>query len=289
LFCLCSHLILVDGGTICRLVGRHDLPSRREGTMQYVAALLLLVTNTALACDTYTSTRKPAGERVLVDNGLELTLRETGKAQSFWTGSAGTGSAIQVAHPRDGSAPMQVVRKQGEFWLADERFVEFCQTIAAPDAAPAPDLGSVLRAWLYANHTCNSGDDHYGVKTGEDDIKAACAEAVALQELLEQGGYCDDPASGWRLCAADPYSADAVLQPGPAIVVVPPATFPVDPRFESWTVASRICLDGEDADGIRVSEEKADAACAATIAILEDLENDGYCRAPDGLDWVNCD
>jgi hypothetical protein len=255
--------------------------------MRYVfAALLLLVGNAALACDTYTSTRKPAGERVLVDNWLELTIRENGKTQSFWAGNAGASSGIQVAHPRDGSIPMRIVRRQGEFWLADERFVEYCQTIAPP--SPAPKLDGAIPAWLDARHTCQSGEDHYGVKVGEDDIKVACAEATALQELLEQAGYCEDPPNGWRRCAADQRSADAGPDPWGAIIVVPPVVLPVDRRIERWTVASRICLDGRDRGGARVSEEKADAACAETIVIFEDLRNDGYCRTADGRDWVSC-
>lgn len=88
---------------------------------------LLLAPASAMACNTYTSTQKAPGERVLTDEGLEFVIREDGKVIRYTTGSAGTGTGIRIGFPEDRTEPIEISQTSGEYWVGPERFVEFCQ------------------------------------------------------------------------------------------------------------------------------------------------------------------
>lgn len=91
-------------------------------------AILVLWSGPVWACDTYTSVEKPAGVRLLIDEGLDLIVRENGVERRFATGSAGTGTNIRVAFPEDQKTePMEITQEKGEYWLGPEKFVEFCK------------------------------------------------------------------------------------------------------------------------------------------------------------------
>jgi hypothetical protein len=264
------------------------------GAMGYVfTVLLLLVSHAAFACDTYTSTRKPAGERVLFDGWLELTIHENGKVERFSTGSAGTSSGIQVAHPEDGSTSMQIVRKEGEFWLADERFVEYCQPDGSQGVSTEPDCNIYIselgepgeRTAIVGERGALTIIDHGRRKEYPDNIsvgtdipyraaRAADGSTVAMR-------FYED------MLIIDMEIFERHCGPMPA-----PKPFPGDPpgpRADRWAEASHACLTGEDRGGTKVGEEAAKAACEESAGILEDLKKAGYCRAQNGLGWVYCD
>lgn len=93
-----------------------------------LALVLALLPTSAFACDTYTSVEKSPGARLLIDEGLELVVRDSGKEVRYSTGSAGTGSGIRVAFPEDQSTdPLEITQAKGEYWLGPEKFTEFCQ------------------------------------------------------------------------------------------------------------------------------------------------------------------
>lgn len=92
-----------------------------------LALALALLPASAFACDTYTSVEKNPGARLLIDEGLELVVRDSGKEVKYTTGSAGTGSGTRVAFPEDQTEPQEITQAKGEYWLGPEKFVEFCQ------------------------------------------------------------------------------------------------------------------------------------------------------------------
>lgn len=91
---------------------------------------LVFAASNAFACDTYTSTQKAPGHRVLVRDAYsgDLTIRDGKKERHFTISSAGTGSGIVVAIPDDGkSEPAQIDLKNSTFWVGPEKFVEYCK------------------------------------------------------------------------------------------------------------------------------------------------------------------
>lgn len=88
---------------------------------------LLFAPASAWPCDTYTSTEKAPGERVLTDEGLEFVVRDGPKELRYTTGSAGTGTGIRIGFPPNQAEPIEISQAKGEYWLGPEKFVEFCK------------------------------------------------------------------------------------------------------------------------------------------------------------------
>lgn len=89
---------------------------------------LALLPTTAFACDTYTSVEKSPGTRLLIDEGLAVVVKDSGKEVRYSTGSAGAGTGIRVAFPEDPAAEaFEITQAKGEYWLGPEKFTEYCQ------------------------------------------------------------------------------------------------------------------------------------------------------------------
>lgn len=263
--------------------------------MRYaLTVVLLLVGHAAFACDTYTSTRKAAGERVLFDEWVELTISENGKVEKFSTGSAGTSSGIQVAHSEDGSTSMQIVRKEGEFWLADERFVEYCQPDGPQGVSTEPDCDTYYTSELLepGGRTAIIGEagsltivDHGRRKEYPDNV--ALGTGIPYRAARAADGSTVSMRFYEQVLIIDMEIFEPHCGPMPAPTPLPGD--PTGPQGDRWAEASHACLTGEDRGGTKVSDEAARAACEESTAILQDLKNAGYCRAQNGLGWVYCD
>lgn len=93
-----------------------------------MTAALALLPVASLACEIFTSTEKAPGARLLIEDGLDLIVRENGVDRVFSTGSAGTGTGIRVAFPVDQKTdPVEIDQGKGVYWLGPEKFVEYCQ------------------------------------------------------------------------------------------------------------------------------------------------------------------
>lgn len=96
-------------------------------TVLFAAFAMLWSAGVSVACDTYTSTEKPPGVRVLTDEGFTFVIKEGQTSTHYETGSAGTGTGIRIGFPDDGSEPVEISQSDGEFWVGPEKFIEACE------------------------------------------------------------------------------------------------------------------------------------------------------------------
>jgi hypothetical protein len=104
-----------------------------------VALTLMACASQALGCDTYTSTWKKPGERVLRDDNSTwtITITEHGTTKVY-TKSAGTFSGDTVAWRIDTYSADEAYEigfdEKGRFMLANEPFALYCKDPGAPSS-----------------------------------------------------------------------------------------------------------------------------------------------------------